>query len=80
MLLALSAVASSAGDFERAACLFGASATLRGEWSATYLDTMVDVDASRVELGEPAFAVAFDRGARMSLAEAIAYGLTDEVG
>jgi predicted ATPase/transcriptional regulator with XRE-family HTH domain/Tfp pilus assembly protein PilF len=76
-------IAAARGDAERAARLGGATEALRvrigaagrlgdRDFNAPYFDK------ARAQLGEPAFAAAWDEGAAMSLDDAIAYALQGE--
>ncbi|MEV7966805.1 LuxR C-terminal-related transcriptional regulator [Sphaerisporangium sp. NPDC088356] len=77
-------IAAGVGDFERAARLFG---VLRGVWQTVgtpmagfgHLIYYRDECGRRVHeaLGDPAYKAAMQRGARLSLDEALAYALED---
>ncbi|MEU8266298.1 LuxR C-terminal-related transcriptional regulator [Sphaerisporangium sp. NPDC049002] len=77
-------IAAGVGDFDRAARLFG---VLRGVWQTVgvpmagfgHLTSYHDECGRRVHqaLGEPAYKAAMQRGARLSLDEALAYALED---
>jgi hypothetical protein len=76
-------VAAVRGRPERAVRLLGTSAALRDEMGATLtLVARTDHDyalkAARAELGEGAFAAAWERGRAMPLEEAISAVLDDE--
>jgi hypothetical protein len=76
-------VAAVRGRPERAARLLGTSAALRDEMGATLTlvartDHEYALNAARAELGEDAFAAAWEQGRTMPLEEAISAVLADE--
>jgi len=81
LLEAFAQLAAGLNEFERAAVLWGAAGQMHQSLNLLLIPTRQDlytslIPSARAQLGEEAFAAAWDRGSTMKMQQAIDYALT----